>query len=81
MKYLIKWKNEVVGEIQSNDEGKYKYIPNIDKINKLKNEGIPSALVIETENGVLPEFLKKRLQLNTQNNSVTATDHFSIVRA
>ncbi len=78
--YVLKWKNEIVGEILTNENGKLMYVPNIKNINKLKDKGIPYVLVNTKSNNDLPEFVKKRLKLNPSMDSVTATDYFSIVR-
>lgn len=78
--YVLKWKNEIVGEILTNENGKLMFVPNIENINKLKSKGIPYVLVNTNSNNDLPEFIKKRLKLNPNMDSVTATDYFSIVR-
>ena len=76
----IKWKNEIVGILQTNEEG-IKYVPNMDNIEKLKKEGIPYVLITESNDGSVPKFIENRLKLNSKKDSVTVTDHFSIVRA
>lgn len=78
--YVLKWKNCVVGEILTNENGRLSYVPNIENINKLKDKGIPYFLIDSKDGNDLPEFVKRRLKLNSVMNSVTATDYFSIVR-
>ncbi len=78
--YVLKWKNDIVGEILTNEDGKLIYVPDVEKINKLKDKGIPYVLIDVKEGNDLPEFIKRRLKLNSIMDSVTATDYFSIIR-
>lgn len=78
--YYVKWKDTVVGEIKTNEEGKNNYVPNVKNIDKLKMEGMPSALVGKAKDGTLPTFIEKRMKLNVKDKK-TATDDFSIVKA
>ena len=76
MKKQLLWKGNVIAQISTNEEGKMVYNPDIQKINMLGREGLPTALVID--DNTMTEYIKRRITLNAKNNSVTVTDGFSV---
>lgn len=76
MKKQLLWKGNVIAQISTNEEGKMVYNPDIQKINMLGREGLPTALVIDNDS--VTEYIKRRITLNAKNNSVTVTDGFSV---
>ncbi len=74
----VKWKNDVVGKVVTNEEGKFRYIPNMESIRKLSREGMPCTMVIRPQRNwekTMPVFIENRLKLNSR--GVVVTDHFS----
>lgn len=76
MKKQLLWKGNAIAQISTNEEGKVVYNPDIQKINMLGREGLPTALVIDNDS--VTEYIKRRITLNAKNNSVTVTDGFSV---
>lgn len=74
----VKWKNDVIGKVFINEEGKYKYIPDVESIKRLSKDGLPCTLVIRPQENwekTMPIFIENRLKLNPR--GVVITDHFS----
>lgn len=76
MKKQLLWKGHAIAQISTNEEGKMVYNPDIQKINMLGREGLPTALVIDNDS--VTEYIKRRITLNAKNNSITVTDGFSV---
>ena len=76
MKKQLLWKGHAIAQISTNEEGNMVYNPDIQKINMLGREGLPTALVID--DNTMTEYIKRRITLNAKNNSVTVTDGFSV---
>lgn len=76
MKKQLLWKGHAIAQISTNEEGIWVYNPDIQKINMLGREGLPTALVID--DNTMTEYIKRRITLNAKNNSVTVTDGFSV---
>ena len=76
MKKQLLWKGHAIAQISTNEEGNMVYNPDIQKINMLGREGLPTTLVID--DNTMTEYIKRRITLNEKNNSVTVTDGFSV---
>ena len=76
MKKQLLRKGHAIAQISTNEEGNMVYNPDIQKINMLGREGLPTALVID--DNTMTEYIKRRITLNAKNNSVTVTDGFSV---
>lgn len=76
MKKQLLWKGHAIAQISTNEEGNMVYNPDIQKINMLRREGLPTALVID--DNTMTEYIKRRITLNQKNNSITVTDGFSV---
>lgn len=79
--YVVKWSGEIIGEIFTNDENMYMYVPNIDKINELEKVGLPAEFVREGmtkyKKRIDPMFIRHRLKVPTVNRMLI-TDAFTI---
>lgn len=74
----VKWKDDIVGKVFINEEGKYRYIPDEEMISRLSKEGMPCIFVIKKQENWeegMPVFIENRLKLNLR--GVVITDHFS----
>ena len=76
MKKQLLWKGHAIAQISTKEEGNMVYNPDIQRINMLGREGLPTALVID--DNTMTEYIKRRITLNAKNNSVTVTDGFSV---
>ena len=77
MKKQLLWKGHAIAEISTNEKGEMLlYNPDIAKINMLGKQGLPTTLVID--DNTMTEYIKRRITLNSKNNSVTVTDGFSV---
>ena len=77
--YELLWKETIIGNVYTNEEGKFKYIPNIENIRGAASEGMPATLVIIPQidwKETPPPFINSRLNLIP--NGVI-TDSFKIV--
>lgn len=82
--YVVKWNGEKIGEIFTNEEEKYMYVPDIEKINELEEVGLPAGFVREGmdkfKKRIEPEFIRHRLKVPTPNRMLI-TDAFTIEEA
>lgn len=78
--YVIKWKDNEVGNVITNNKNEYRYIPNIDNIKRLAKQGMPCTFVIKPQkewSKKLPKFIENRIKLNSPEKRLV-TDYFSI---
>lgn len=79
--HVVKWNEQIIGQIYTNGENLYMYVPDINKINELEKEGLPAEFVREGMNKfkkrIEPMFIRHRLKVPTVNRMLL-TDAFTI---